>query len=867
MRGKMSRRQWLSSRSWPVLLSAGLVLAAGGSAVSGQARHFDAREGRLVTKTDPAPRQLAAASRLRAAMPDLAVEFEDSTGATRTLWNQAGYLTGADRSADARTVALKYVAQNLDLLGIGEADLAGHETTDSVYSAVTGATHLYLRQVHQGIPVHNAQLHVNVNREGRILSVNNAFVPEIGQDVGRSPVPGRTAIQALEAAAVHLGVKAGKVVAVVESRGDPRQTQVFEAAGLSTERIKTQLVWVPVGRGDVRLAWQFIAHVPGTDHVYEMTVDANTDQVWIRYDQTADADYQVYALPAESPSHTTPLPPADGRTTLTNPQDGTASPFGWHDTNGVAGAEFTTTRGNNVHAYEDRDANNAPPAADPNCGVTLSCVFPLNLTLAPSGYIAGAVTNLFYLNNVIHDVQYQYGFDEAAGNFQVNNYGRGGAGNDDVRAEAQDGGGTNNANFSTPADGSRPRMQMYLWTAPNPDRDGDLDNGIIIHEYGHGISNRLVGGPANVGCLGNSQQPGEGLSDWWALAYTHEPGDLGTDGRGIGTYALNQATSGLGIRTQRYSTNPAINTWTYASISGMAIPHGVGSVWAQGAWEAYWALVDVHGFDPDLYDAFGGSGNQRMMLYVNEGLKNTACSPTFLNVRDGILQAATDNFGGEDVCTLWQAFAAYGMGTNAVSGGSGSTSPTNGFNLPIACQGPSTTIFSDDFETDKGWTRNPNGTDNATTGLWERGNPQDTNSSGPKQLGTTTSGVNDLSTGPLAGAAAGDHDIDGGTTTIQSPAIVLPASGTLTLSFNYYMAHGTNSSSADFFRVQVVGATTTQVFQELNAANDDDAVWATGIANISAFAGQTVRIRFEAADASGASLVEAAVDDVLIIQQ
>ena len=231
-----------------------------------------------------------------------------------------------------------------------------------------------------------------------------------------------------------------------------------------------------------------------------------------------------------------------------------------------------------------------------------------------------------------------------------------------MRAEAQDGGGTNNANFATPPDGQRPRMQMYVWTSPNPDRDGDVDNGIVIHEYGHGISNRLVGGPSNVNCLTNNQQPGEGLSDWWALAYTAEVGDAGTNGRGIGTYALGQATSGVGIRTQRYSTNPSINTWTYASINGMAIPHGVGSVWAQAAWEVYWKLVDAHGFDPNLYNAAGNAGNQRMMLYVNEGLKNTACNPTFTQVRDGILAAAADNHGGEDVCPMWEAFAAFGLG-------------------------------------------------------------------------------------------------------------------------------------------------------------------------------------------------------------
>ncbi|MFP5286142.1 MAG: zinc carboxypeptidase, partial [Thermoanaerobaculia bacterium] len=91
--------------------------------------------------------------------------------------------------------------------------------------------------------------------------------------------------------------------------------------------------------------------------------------------------------------------------------------------------------------------------------------------------------------------------------------------------------------------------------------------------------------------------------------------------------------------------------------------------------------------------------------------------------------------------------------------------------------------------------------------------------------------------------------------------------GTLTLSFSFYMAHGTNSSSADFFRVKVVGSTTSTVFEELGAANNDDAVWESRSINISSFAGQTVRIRIEAADASTASLVEAAVDDVRIVQQ
>ncbi|HEX4963445.1 MAG TPA: S8 family serine peptidase [Thermoanaerobaculia bacterium] len=180
---------------------------------------------------------------------------------------------------------------------------------------------------------------------------------------------------------------------------------------------------------------------------------------------------------------------------------------------------------------------------------------------------------------------------------------------------------------------------------------------------------------------------------------------------------------------------------------------------------------------------------------------------------------------------------------------------------------PPVTVFFDDFETAKGWTTNPAGTDTATTGQWERGVPQATNSGGPKQLATTVSGTNDLVTGRQAGAAAGDFDVDGGTTSIQSPAIALPATGTLTLSFSYYFAHANNSSTADFFRVKVVGTTTTTVLQELGSAANDNAVWATSSVNVTSFAGQTVRILIETADASTASLVEAAVDDVKITQQ
>jgi carboxypeptidase T len=182
--------------------------------------------------------------------------------------------------------------------------------------------------------------------------------------------------------------------------------------------------------------------------------------------------------------------------------------------------------------------------------------------------------------------------------------------------------------------------------------------------------------------------------------------------------------------------------------------------------------------------------------------------------------------------------------------------------------GGGTTVYFDNFETATGWTANPNGTDTATLGRWERGDPEATTSSGAKQLGTTVSGVNDLVTARLAGAAAGDNDVDGGTTSIRSPSITLPGSGTLTLSLSFYLAHGSNSSSADFFRVSIVqsGGATTQVFNVNGAASNRNGAWGATTVSLNAYAGQSIQILVQAADASGASLVEAGVDDVRITQ-
>ena len=191
------------------------------------------------------------------------------------------------------------------------------------------------------------------------------------------------------------------------------------------------------------------------------------------------SSYRVLALPTES------FNDAD-RTLVTNPADRPGSPFGWHDTNGVAGPEFTTTQGNNAHAYMDQDDNNTPDFnSSPDGGASLTFDFPIDPTEHAQNYRGAATTNLFYANNMIHDLLHRYGFDEASGNFQANNYGRGGTGGDYVRAEAADGNGTNNAMFGTPPnDGGTPRMQMYLW----PGNQFGSQNSVTVDGVTYGAS-------------------------------------------------------------------------------------------------------------------------------------------------------------------------------------------------------------------------------------------------------------------------------------------------------------------------------------------------------------------------------------------
>lgn len=619
----------------------------------------------------------------------------------------------------SKTAAMQLVAKNSNVLRLSPEDVTNSIISAAYFNRTSGTELVYLQQSFKGLPVYN-QVQTLAFKNGMLVHKAGERLNSLEK---RSKGITASATVAAENA-VRTAMQAKKISqpSLTTISSTPTKIVFAKTAGITSEDISVELMWVPVNNNsEVKLAWQ-VYLVPATSSDYWMIrVDANSNQVidennltvYCNFDHSDNhaheatchektsvlnsaakqstlvnsplivngASYRVIPYPAESPIH-----PGGAHTLKTDPwtiAPGNATSLKWHSdgTN-----DYTYTRGNNVWAYHDRNNNNAgDPARSAQSSTTpdpLTFDFTPNFTVAPTQTTPVPnqqfnITNLFYWNNIIHDLVYQYGFDEPSGNFQVNNQGRGGAGNDYVRAEAQDGAGTNNANFSTPADGQLPRMQMFLWSG-SPQKDGDVDNGIVVHEFGHGISNRLAGGAGQAGCVSNAEQMGEGWSDYYSLMATHDWATaLLNDGfdkpRGIGTYALGQAITGVGIRSQRYCTNFAVNNKTYTATIPAA-QHDRGEIWCATLWDMTWNIINqVGAINPDLFNAAGTGGNSIALKLVTEGLKLQVCNSGFIDGRDGILAADQALYGGAYRCAIMQAFARRGMGFDAKQGSANST--------------------------------------------------------------------------------------------------------------------------------------------------------------------------------------------------
>jgi hypothetical protein len=316
-----------------------------------------------------------------------------------------------------------------------------------------------------------------------VLNVHNGFVARGPRALAAAPVPKLPPEAACRSAAVHLGVIGSRPI--VERRiGGPEQKVMLRSPRISRDAIPARLMHLPEPSGGTRLVWNLSLRAPNHRHWWDLNVDAETGEVLSSVDWGRDAAYQVYPLPLVSPDE-------GPRSLQVDPANAMASPFGWHDTDGRFGADFTDTRGNNAEAQEDADANDTS-GFRPSGGSGLHFDFPADLGREPLAYRSAAIVNAFYLTNLLHDIHYHYGFDESSGNFQRNNYGSGGSSGDPVIVDVQDGAQRNNANFLAPPDGSPGRMQLFLWT------DGTADLQVSVPAA---ISGSYAAGDAEFGPL------------------------------------------------------------------------------------------------------------------------------------------------------------------------------------------------------------------------------------------------------------------------------------------------------------------------------------------------------------------------------
>lgn len=763
-----------------------------------------------------------------------------------------------------------YLNSNYQKLGLSKQDVSDWVIDTEASSTSTNITNYYVKQQFQGIEIYNAITNFSV-KNGEVLFVGDRFVKNIAQKIN-TVTPTVSVMDAFSRALVALNAPAVANTQIIETISN-KEFRISNGR-LTEDPIYAELVFQPTADDKLRLAWDFIFYTQDYKHYWSVRMDAVTGELLDKYDGVLSCNfgtpghkcethkafdfsesalksasmlanptsgtYRVYHFETESPNH-------GSRQLITGAENATASPYGWHDTNGAAGVEYTITRGNNVLAKDDIAGDNETTigASPDGTAATLTFDFPYGGTgVVPASYTSAATTNLFYMNNIMHDVWYQYGFDEASGNFQQKNYTGasqpGGLTGDAVFGDSQDGSATDNANFSTTIDGTRPRMQMFLFTqgpqsvltinspasiagdypirdngfspghvniplAPGivsnlvlfddgtPDNndactaainaaqlsgkiavirrgtcpfvekvkfaqdagavaaiivnnaagdvlmggadgtitipavfmtqaqgdiiiaqmglgtvngtlmgsgfinaDGDFDNGVIAHEYGHGISGRLTGGKANI-CLQNAEQAGEGWSDWFALMMLIKSGDVGATPKPIGTFVISENPTDGGIRNYPYSTDMSVNPLTFAD-SNDTESHNRGEFMAAVLWDLTWSYIAQYGFNPNKYSGTGG--NNKVMRLVIDALKLQPCSPTFIDFRTALFNADQATTGGQNYCRIAEVFRRRGMGLNA-SSGSASNATDQVEDFTAFPPGPNCTLAVDQFQNEK----------------------------------------------------------------------------------------------------------------------------------------------------------------------
>ncbi|MEP6946492.1 MAG: M36 family metallopeptidase [Acidobacteriota bacterium] len=713
---------------------------------------FRALSGANAAKFEDLPENLKRGEAvLRQRVPALRLEYSNEMQVPEVIGTAAGVgrsMLTKPSNQKRSDILSGFLKENAELIGVSAAQVDSLQKSADYANSSDGLGFAAFSQEINGIPVFRGEVKAGFTRSGEIVRVINNLAP--GVDESNVSQDFADPAAAVIAAAEFIGTDPSTLELTKNEAASTDSAVLF---GRGDSATRAEKIYFPTEPGVAVPAWRVLIWRP-TNAFYVIVHVPTGVMLWrknITEDQTQASTYRVYANPnaminvADSPFPISPGPTSPNgqqgtpisRTAIS--RVGNEPPYAFNNLGWIPDGS-TVTDGNAVQAGLDRDGTdgidpNSEAASgsrsfdfafnpyDPN-SATGGAPVPSPQTYPGSNYQQATVTQLFYICNWYHDEIYRLGFNEQAGNFQNSNFGRGGVEGDRVRAEGQDSSGFNNANFSTPADGTRPRMQMYLWSGPNPDLDGNLDAEVVIHEHTHGLSNRLHGNSSGL-TTNMSRGMGEGWSDFYALSLLSEPSDPINGVYALGAYDTYLGTPGFvnnayyGIRRfpkaiRSFTGGPnnrPHNPLTFADVDASKIDlsdgayspgpfgsstadqvHNLGEVWSSALWEVRARMITRLGWT---------DGNRRILKIVTDGMKLAPLGPTFLSERDAILAAAQAGSppldAAADVADVWAGFAIRGMGFSSSiqspGSGMGDTRVTEGFDLPNLLQTP---VFSID---------------------------------------------------------------------------------------------------------------------------------------------------------------------------
>lgn len=562
--------------------------------------------------------------------------------------------------------ALEYIQRVSPALGLTATQAPEFVVDPHVQQTSSGATAVHLQQRYKGIPIFQAAQTVRFAPDDTLTESVGSSVTVPG-DIDADPQI--RVDEAVQRAAEHVAVPDRDEQQETDQFGQPLNPPTVDLAGFTPtviatfaespqqhtvlepgpfgDELKASLIWFPLS-DTLRLAWEVINTMPGYAGQYRTIVDAKTGEILYckQLVQTVSGRGNVYHVDGAGARQFTDFPRTLGDYGLPIPGDlPTGFPDSW--------VEADRTVGNSVNAH----------VGDAGASVQ-GTLQDGRLTFNPASAVDPdqMVVNIFYYNDYMHDLFYLLGFRERDGNFQRDNFGRGGLASDRVDARAHPNPVRGTANMLTPVDGRSPVMNMGLVERTN--RHTAFDSSVVFHEYMHGVTNRLVGGPLNVQALDAPQSGGmgEGWGDFLACTINNTTV--------VGAWVVDRPG---GIRGFPYDSNfpdhfGNLGTGRYREV------HNNGEIWCATLMEMNRNIGKVLG-----------------LQLVVDALKLSPANPSFLDMRDAILSALENKQTAGQVTTnqfrsarrgIWTAFAKFGMGPGAQSNGAQLTGIVADFNLP-----------------------------------------------------------------------------------------------------------------------------------------------------------------------------------------